>query len=73
MDGLWVECLHVVNKVGDCGLSWLWGFMIYPSLIRYCFIVIESCMAFMPSFGTRSDSVKPTGHARFSVELYRLI
>ena len=21
MDGLWVECLHVVNKVGDCGLS----------------------------------------------------
>ena len=47
--------------------------MIYPSLIRDCFIDIESCMALVPSIGTRSDSVKPTGHARFSVELYRLI
>ena len=47
--------------------------MSYSSLIYVGIEFDESCTAFMPSFGTRSDSVKPTGHARFSVELCRLI
>ena len=47
--------------------------MFYSSLIYVGIEFDESCTAFMPSIGTRSDSVKPTGHARFSVELCRLI
>ena len=73
MDGIWVVCLYVQNKVGDLRIELIRRFTIYPMFLWYCFDVIGSCTAFMPSFGTRSDSVKPTGHARFSVELYRLI
>ena len=68
----WNECMWWY-KVGDLRLDWIWRSMFYSSLIYVGIEFDESCTAFMPSIGTRSDSVKPTGHAWFSVELCRLI
>ena len=72
MENGWNECMWW-NKVGACELSWSWSFIFYSSLIVYWIVVVESCKAFMPSLGRGRISVKPTGHARFSVEFIRLI
>ena len=72
MENGWNECMWW-NKVGDCELSWIWSFIFDSSLIVYWIVVVESCKAFMPSLGRGRISVKPTGHARFSVEFNRLI
>ena len=51
MDGLWVVCLYVVNKVGDLRFELITEFYDYICRIGYCFGVIESCMALVPSLG----------------------
>ena len=69
----WVECLHEKLQ------GW-WLYLSSLEIISSGFICLVSCMLILMSLvwllsqvGTRSDSVKPTGHARFSVEINRLI
>ena len=60
------------HKVG----GWLWVVLEILSMwLRCsisCILICLSLVWLLAKFGTRSDLVKPTGHARFSVELFRL-
>ena len=70
IDGFgWHVCMRSY-KVGGLILSRFGDTTIVVEMLYILYFLFESCMASLPSLGCGRTYVKPTGHARFSVELF---